>query len=409
MALRESPDTATALGISPNVHRIKIFAVSGALAGLAGGLLSMQLGYAMSEIGDLNSGLIFFVGLFLGGIATLAGPIIGVAVVATIAFSIRGTAQYNTLVLGSLLLLCMIVLPRGVVGTYRASRYGSPRVRDVDPAEIDSYHLDITVKDVVKDQVLLESHDLAKYFGGVHAVDGLSIAFKSGEVHGIIGPNGSGKSTLISCLTGYFPLTGGSVEILGEPAPRKSFLIARLGITRVFQIPHLFERVSVLDNVLTGMYRRDRYSIFDAIFRTRRYRKANGRSIEEAKALLSLVGLLDKQDLTAGSISHGQKRLLEVIRAVATEPKILILDEPATGLRHDELVVLKDLIIRLAKDGMSVVLIEHNVDFLMNLADVVTVIESGKVIAVGTPTEVQKDEKVLDAYLGRTDFSKELA
>ncbi len=409
MALRESPETATALGISPNVHRVKIFAVSGALAGLAGGLLSMQLGYAMSEIGDLGSGLIFFVGLFLGGISTLAGPIIGVAVVATIAFLIRGTAQYNTLVLGGLLLLCMVVLPRGVVGMYRYSRFGSPHVREFDQAEIDSFQLDISVKDVVKNQILLESHDLAKHFGGIHAVDGVSIVFRSGEVHGIIGPNGSGKSTLISCLTGYYPLTAGSVEILGNPAPKKPFLISRLGVTRVFQIPHLFERESVLDNVLTGMYRRDRYSIFDAIFRTPRYRKANARSTEEARALLALAGLLNQQDLTAGSISHGQKRLLEVVRAVATQPKILILDEPATGLRQDELDVLKGLISRLAKEGMSVVLIEHNVDFLMNLADIVTVIESGKVIAEGTPMEVQKNEKVLDAYLGRTDFSKELA
>jgi branched-chain amino acid transport system ATP-binding protein/branched-chain amino acid transport system permease protein len=409
MALRESAETATALGISPSIHRVKVFGVSGALAGLAGGLLSIQIGYAIADIGDLNNGLIFFVGIFLGGIGTLAGPVLGVALVATIDFMIRGTAQYRTLVLGSILLLTMIVLPRGIVGTYRASRYGSPRSREVLPGEADNYHLDIAVKNVTKGEVLLEAHDVVKHFGGVHAVDGISVQFKAGEVHGIIGPNGSGKSTLISALTRYHELTSGSVTLLGAEADKKPFKVARDGVTRVFQIPHLFERVSVLDNVLTGMYRRDKYNIFDAIFRTPRYLKANSRSVAEAKALLSLAGMLGMEELAAGSISHGQKRLLEVIRAVATEPKILILDEPATGLTQDEMHSLTSLIRTLAAAGMCVVLIEHNVAFLMDLADIVTVIQSGKVIAEGTPKEVQKNERVLEAYLGNTDFSKELA
>ncbi len=409
MALRESSETATALGISPNIHRVKVFGVSGALAGLAGGLLSIQIGYAIADIGDLNNGLIFFVGLFLGGVGTLAGPVLGVALVAVIDFMIRGTGQYRTLVLGSILLLTMIILPRGIVGTYRASRYGSPRSREVMPGEADNYHLDIAVKDVTKGEVLLEAKDVVKHFGGVHAVDGISVQFKAGEVHGIIGPNGSGKSTLISALTRYHELTSGSVKLLGAEADKKPFKVARGGVTRVFQIPHLFERVSVLDNVLTGMYRRDKYNIFDAILRTPRYRKANSRSVAEAKALLSLAGMLGMEELAAGSISHGQKRLLEVIRAVATEPKILILDEPATGLTQDELQSLTNLIRTLAAGGMCVVLIEHNVAFLMDLADIVTVIQSGKVIAEGTPQEVQKNERVLEAYLGNTDFSKELA
>ena len=409
MALRESSETATALGISPNMHRLKVFAVSGAIAGLSGGLLSMQMGYAIADIGDMGNGLIFFVGLFLGGVGTLAGPILGVALVAIIDFSIRGTAQYRTLILGAILLATMIILPRGIVGTYRASRYGSPRSREVMPGEADDYHLDIAVKDVTKGQVLLEATDVVKHFGGVHAVDGISVQFKAGEVHGIIGPNGSGKSTLISSLTRYHELTSGSVKLLGTEADKKPYKVARNGVTRVFQIPHLFERVSVLDNVLTGMYRRDNYNVFDAIFRTPRYRKANSRSVAEAKALLALAGMLGMEELAAGSISHGQKRLLEVIRAVATEPKILILDEPATGLTQDELHSLTNLIRTLAAGGMCVVLIEHNVAFLMDLADIVTVIQSGKVIAEGTPQAVQKDERVLEAYLGNTDFSKELA
>ena len=409
MALRESSETATALGISPSMHRIKVFGVSGAIAGLAGGLLSMQMGYAFAEIGDLNNGLIFFVGLFLGGIGTLVGPILGVSLVAVIDFTIRGTAQFRTLILGAILLATMIIIPRGIVGTYRASRYGSPRSREVMPGEAENYKLEIDVKDVTNGEILLEAKDIVKHFGGVKAVDGISVQFKAGEVHGIIGPNGSGKSTLISTLTRYHEATSGSVILFGEEADKKPFVVARTGITRVFQVPHLFERVSVLDNVLTGMYRRDNYNIFDAIFRTSRYRKANSRSVAEAKALLSLSGMLEIEELAAGSISHGQKRLLEVIRAVATHPKVLILDEPATGLTQDELNSLKSLIRKLAKAGMCVVLIEHNVAFLMDLADIVTVIQNGKVIAEGAPHTVQNDQRVIDAYLGNTDFSKELA
>jgi branched-chain amino acid transport system ATP-binding protein/branched-chain amino acid transport system permease protein len=409
MALRESSETATALGISPSMHRLKVFGVSGAIAGLAGGLLSMQMGYAFAEIGDLNNGLIFFVGLFLGGIGTLVGPILGVSLVAVIDFTIRGTAQFRTLILGAILLATMIIIPRGIVGTYRASRYGSPRSREVMPGEAENYKLEIDVKDVTNGEILLEAKDIVKHFGGVKAVDGISVQFKAGEVHGIIGPNGSGKSTLISTLTRYHEATSGSVILFGEEADKKPFVVARTGITRVFQVPHLFERVSVLDNVLTGMYRRDNYNIFDAIFRTSRYRKANSRSVAEAKALLSLSGMLEIEELAAGSISHGQKRLLEVIRAVATHPKVLILDEPATGLTQDELNSLKSLIRKLAKAGMCVVLIEHNVAFLMDLADIVTVIQNGKVIAEGAPHTVQNDQRVIDAYLGNTDFSKELA
>ncbi len=411
MALRESSETATSLGISPKVHRVKVFAISGSLAGIAGGMLSTQLGQAVPQFGDLSNGLIFFVGLFLGGVGTLAGPLVGVSFIALVDFSIRGTAQYRSLILGTLLLLCMVTLPRGIVGTFRASKYGSPQAREVDPSELDQIETVFITPTLTskRGEVILEAKNVVKHFGGVWAVDGISVKFKAGEIHGIIGPNGSGKSTLVSCLTRYHVLTDGEVFLHGEVAPKKPFLLARKGVTRVFQIPHLFERVSVINNVLTGMGKREKYTVFEAIVRAPRYVKASRANLLQSRALLALAGLLGKEDIPAGSISYGQKRLLEVIRGVATSPSILILDEPATGLTQDELESLTKLVRTLADRGICVILIEHNVQFLMDLAEIVTVLQSGKVIAEGTPSEIQKNEKVLDAYLGRIDLSKELA
>ena len=188
--------------------------------------------------------------------------------------------------------------------------------------------------------------------------------------------------------------------------PKSPHRVARAGVTRVFQIPHLFERVSVRDNVLTGMYLHERYSWIEAVLRLPRYLSSTRAEERQAAVLLRLVGLGRKGEIAAANLSHGQKRLLEIVRAVSARPKVLILDEPATGLTQSELEALHNLILFLKNEGLAVVLIEHNVDFLMGLADIVTVLESGKVIAEAPPEEVRNDPRVVEAYLGRADISE---
>ncbi len=237
----------------------------------------------------------------------------------------------------------------------------------------------------------LEGRGLVKHFGGVKAVDGVDIRVDAGSVYGIIGPNGSGKSTTVACLTRFHPVDAGEVLVCGEPAAARPHAVAGQGVTRVFQTPHLFERQSVLDNVLAGMRGREDYGLVSAVLRSPGYRRREAASRAEAAALLAFAGLSGRSEQQAGTLSHGQKRLLEVVRAVASGPRVLVLDELTTGLVPAEIDALARLCRAFRAHGLAVVLIEHNMNFVMDVCDRITVIDSGKVIACGAPAEVRAE------------------
>jgi ABC-type branched-subunit amino acid transport system ATPase component/ABC-type branched-subunit amino acid transport system permease subunit len=408
MAVRESTDTASAMGIRPATTKLLVFGLAGGIGGMAGGLYALQMGFINPDVGLLDNGLIFFVGLFLGGIGTLVGPLLGVGIIAAIVEFIRDYPRYTTLILGLVLLAAIMLIPAGIVGSWRSSRFGRDPMslgdEDESPTGVPST---VAAPEAPDGVAALEGVGIQKFFGGVHAVDGIDVRVMPGTVHGIIGPNGSGKSTLVACLTRYHSLDGGEARVFGEPAPRAPYAVAAAGVTRVFQAPHLFERVSVLDNVLTGMRMRERYTWVGAVLRTPGYRRQDRAERGEAMELLRFAGLGPRAGWPASSLSHGQKRLLEVVRAVATRPRVLILDEPATGLTHAEMAALARLCRALCNHGLAVVLIEHNVDFVMGLCDEITVIESGKVIERGVPEHVRRSPAVLEAYLGRPDLVEE--
>ncbi|GAA4082912.1 ABC transporter permease subunit [Nonomuraea soli] len=406
MAVRESPESASAMGIRPATTKLLTFSVAGGLAGLSGGLYALQLGFINPDVGLLDNGLVFFVGLFLGGIGTLAGPLLGVAFITVIVELGKDHARYTTLILGVALLVSMMVIPRGIVGTWQASRFGRPKAAPDAGGDPETSQVPASVgsgdRPPDRDVPALEGRGLVKHFGGVRALDGVDIAVQAGTVHGVIGPNGSGKSTLVSCLTRFYRADEGEVLIFGEPAPAASWAVPGAGVTRVFQVPHLFERQSVLDNVLTGI--RTPYSWVSAVLRLPSCLRAEREARAFATELLAFAGLAARASFPADSLSHGQKRLLEVVRAVATRPRVLILDEPATGLVPGEIDALARLCAALRERGLAVVLIEHNVEFVMKVCDEVTVIETGRVIARGAPAQVRADPAVLAAYLGRPDL-----
>ena len=240
---------------------------------------------------------------------------------------------------------------------------------------------------------VLEAVELRKHFGAIKAVDGVNFALKELTLHSIIGPNGAGKTTFFNCLTGKFPITEGKIffdrqEIHNIPTCK----LVRLGVCRSFQILNIFKNLPVLENLRIAIQARhpNRFNPLG---------KIDEKSVEEAEGLLKRIGLIQFRDIMAQELSHGDQRLLEIGITIATNPKVLLLDEPAAGLSESELHKLVNIVNELRK-SMSIVLIEHDIDMVLSISDTISVMSFGKIIAEGSPEEIQNNDKVRKAYLG---------
>ncbi|MDP9948620.1 MULTISPECIES: ABC transporter ATP-binding protein [Streptomyces] len=247
---------------------------------------------------------------------------------------------------------------------------------------------------------VLDASGVTMRFGGLTAVRGVDLTVNSGEIVGLIGPNGAGKTTFFNCLTGLYIPTEGKVSYKGTVLPPKPHLVTKAGIARTFQNIRLFANMTVLENVLVGRHTRTKEGLWSALLRLPGFHKAENASRERAMELLEFIGLQDKADHLARNLPYGDQRKLEIARALASDPGLLLLDEPTAGMNPQETRVTEELIFAIRDQGIAVLVIEHDMRFIFNLCDRVACLVQGEKLVEGTPGEVQADERVVAAYLG---------
>jgi branched-chain amino acid transport system ATP-binding protein len=247
---------------------------------------------------------------------------------------------------------------------------------------------------------VLEASGVTMRFGGLTAVNDVSMTVREGEIVGLIGPNGAGKTTFFNCLTGLYKPTEGRVSLLGEQIPPKPRAVVVAGMARTFQNIRLFSNMTALENVMVGRYCRTKSMAFTSIVRGPRFRHEEKETRERAQELLDFVGLGGSAEHLARNLPYGDQRRLEIARALATDPKLVLLDEPTAGMNPRETQQASDLIFKIRDNGMAVVVIEHDMRFIFGLCDRVLCLVRGEVLVEGTPAEVQSDPRVIDAYIG---------
>ncbi|OWT74502.1 MULTISPECIES: branched-chain amino acid ABC transporter ATP-binding protein/permease [unclassified Achromobacter] len=438
-AVKDSETAAQSIGLNPLVIKTVAFTLSAATAGLAGGLFAPLSGFVTPDTFNFMQSILFVLVVVLGGAATVAGPVIGALVVGALPELLASLEDYRLLFFGALLLVVLWVAPDGLVGLWRqvAGRMGERRRIDAETNAPANSRIDGQAARGERDpatgpaatqaamgagtsaastsgnstsgnstsgmglaarpRAMLAAQGLGITFGGVRAVNELSMQVPAGAVTSLIGPNGAGKTTALNMLSGYYLPSAGAV-LLGERAltGQAAFRVARSGVARTYQTSQLFGSLSVEDNVVLAMGR----GRLGGLLAARGPR--GGQALARARALLAYCGYRGGAQVMAADLAHVDRRLVEIARALATDPDVLLLDEPAAGLSREDKHMLATLLRRIADAGIGVAIVEHDMALVMSISDQLVVLDAGRRLAVGTPAEIQNDPAVKQAYLGES-------